>query len=103
MTSVLLMSLFLAPAAYADHHEGHGMDMGKKLEKMKAELLLTPEQESQVKSILEDYKDRMKALKEEKHNRITAVLTPEQREKHENMMKEWKDKKKEMHEMEDES
>ncbi len=71
----------------------HGMDPGKKLDKIKKDLLLTPEQESTVKGILEDYQTRMKALKQEKRDRIDAILTPEQKQKHEDMMKEWKEKK----------
>ena len=87
------LSLFCAPAAFAN--EGHErMDVGKKVEKMKTKLGLSADQESQVKTVLEDYKARMEALKKEKQDKISAILTPEQRSKHEAMMKEWKDKEK---------
>lgn len=82
-------ALFAAPA-YANMDD---KDHEKKFEKMKSELLLTDEQSDSVKTIVDDYKERMKALKQEKHDRIDAVLTPEQRTKHEEMKKEWKDRK----------
>ncbi|MBI4432973.1 MAG: hypothetical protein HY592_05805 [Candidatus Omnitrophica bacterium] len=90
---ITVMMCFLGGFTAFANVSHEGMNVGKKVEKMKTQLLLTPDQESQVKTILNDYKDKMKDLKQEKKDRISAVLTPEQRDKHEAMMKEWKDKK----------
>ncbi len=93
IVGIMASFLFAAPVAFAN--EGHdGMDMNKHVEKMKTQLSLTPDQETQVKAVLEDFKTRMQALHKEKHDKIDAILTPEQRTKHEAMMKEWKEKKK---------
>ena len=87
----LTMALLSTMPVFADE----GMDVDKKVEKMKTELGLDAEQEASVKTILNEYKSKMEAIKQEKKDKLDAVLTPEQKTKHEAMMKEWKEKRKE--------
>jgi periplasmic protein CpxP/Spy len=99
IAGMMAWTLCTAPAAWAN--EGHEMNVDKKVEKLKNELALTPDQESQVKAVLNEYKDKAKALKDEKKAKMDAILTPDQKSKHEKMMKEWKEKRKDKHDDDD--
>lgn len=74
------------------HHEEFSVD--KKLERMTKDLSLTPEQQSSIRTILEEKKSRMDALheqmktiKDETHQKIQGVLNDEQKAKFESMKK----------------
>jgi Spy/CpxP family protein refolding chaperone len=90
VTAAFILSLG-ATAAFANMGMG-GMDVDKHLAKMKTQLSLTDDQATQVKAVLEDVNNKMKALHEEKKSRIDAILTPDQRTKHDQMMKDRKEK-----------
>ena len=96
------------------HHKGHG---GKGMDGME-NLNLTAAQRQQIKSINEDFKNKLqalnkndnitvkdmkaqrKALMEDRKNKISAILTPEQKNQFEQLRKqdnregEWKEKRK---------
>ena len=96
------------------HKENQGMHKGHHGKGMEGleKLNLTDAQRQQIKSINEDFKNRMqalnqndnmlvkdmkaqrKALMEERKNRISAILTPEQKNKFEQLHKEHGDKNK---------
>jgi Spy/CpxP family protein refolding chaperone len=97
LTFAIVLSVFAAAPLFAEG-EHEGKDFGaKKVEKMKEKLSLSDEQASQVKSILDSGRDKMKALRDEIDGQIVAVLTPEQKANYEAMKKEFKDKMAEKH------
>jgi len=81
----------------------HTMDPNKKLEHLTKTLNLTPDQQAQIKPILQDQQQRMmqihndtslsqddrmakkKSLKQDTRGRIEAVLNPDQKQKYEAM------------------
>jgi Spy/CpxP family protein refolding chaperone len=82
----LVASLFFAGAAVAAPGGGGGPRGGghhQRLEKMQAELALTPEQSSQIKAIMESNKAEMKMLQEQMKN----TFTPDQQAQ----MKAWRE------------
>lgn len=86
----LLASLFFAGAATAapgGPGPGGGHHIEKRVEKMQAELGLTPDQVSRIKAIVDSNKAEMKTL----HEQMRATFTPEQQAQ----MKAWKEQRKE--------
>lgn len=95
LSTIALASLFLIPAAYADHHggkmgkgadmmgKGPGMMMDCPLDKpaMQADLGLSAEQKKKIDSIHEEAMKKHKALRDETHSKVLKVLTPEQAKK----------------------
>lgn len=66
-------------AALADEHGGHKMKRkhmhgGMKIEKLTRNLDLTPEQEAQIKPILEGMKPQLKAIHEEARQKADTVV-----------------------------
>jgi Spy/CpxP family protein refolding chaperone len=112
-TSAIALSglLFLSASAFAeesakpDKPPGKGPSPEQRLEKMKTNLSLTPEQAESVKGILEETKSSMdkvrqdsslsidekkakgRELQESSRSKIGAILTPEQKEKMASMPK----------------
>jgi|GEM_PF-1099029 len=112
-TSAIALSgiLFLSASAFAeeggkpDKPPGKGPSPEQRLEKMKTNLNLTPEQTESVKGILEETKSSMdkvrqdsslsmeekkakgRELQESSKSKIDAILTPEQKEKMASMPK----------------
>lgn len=88
LSTIALASLFLIPAAYADHHGGKmgpgpGAMMDCPLTKpaMKADLGLSDEQKKKIDAIHEEAMKKHKALRDETHKKVLKVLTPEQAKK----------------------
>ncbi len=95
LAELIGLSFTLAPqAAFADWEKS----VDKRVERMTEHLTLTPEQVTQVRSILEAEKEAIKQKKEESEHKIGAILTPEQLEKHNKMIEKMKEKKTEKHE-----
>jgi len=79
---------------YAEYKPGHTGD-GKKVEwqqhedrrveHLKSELNLTPDQEAKIRAAFESLHEKVHALREETRKNIAALLTPEQRTKFEQM------------------
>ena len=93
LVAMVMVLSFCSLSAWAN--AGHeGMNVDKKVEKMKKNLVLTDDQAVQIKAVLNEYKDKIEALMKEKHERVDAILTPEQRAKQEATKKEFKGKKK---------
>jgi Spy/CpxP family protein refolding chaperone len=67
--AVLSLAIVQAAPVYAMHQPDHkkGQCIMQKLERLKASLALTPDQEKQLKGIKEKHKDFMKKIREEKH------------------------------------
>jgi Spy/CpxP family protein refolding chaperone len=85
-----IVLLAAAPAALAE--KGRRGDPQKHLDKLAKKLELNEAQRGQVEQIMNDYrgrmdalKDQLQALQQEKHERIKAVLTPEQQKKFQTM------------------
>ena len=84
---IVVLALAATPA-FADHD----MDPQKHLDNMTQELNLSAEQRGQVEQIMNDYrariqalKDQIDALKKEKQEKFNAVLNAEQQEKYQKM------------------
>lgn len=95
----LAAALAAAPAAFADNHAAKGdapgpvMGAGMMMEHMDecAGLDLDDSQKQQVKAIMEEQRKKHEAIRDETHERVSAVLTPEQRKKFEEHRAEMKD------------
>lgn len=93
-TAIKVFALAVAFAAQPSFAE---RDPGERLEHMKKELKLNPEQAEQVGKILEEFEPQRKTLHEQKRalheqmrSRLKAVLTKEQGEKMDKMAEERK-------------
>ncbi|QXP87136.1 Spy/CpxP family protein refolding chaperone [Methylococcus capsulatus] len=91
-TAIKILALAIALAAQPVFA---GRDPGERLEHMKKELKLTPEQTEQVRKILEEFEPQRRALHEQKRalheqvrSRLKAVLSKEQGEKLDKMAEE---------------
>lgn len=84
-TAIKILALAIALAAQPVFA---GRDPGERLEHMKKELKLTPEQTEQVRKILEEFEPQRKALHEQVRSRLKAVLSKEQGEKLDKMAEE---------------
>lgn len=62
-------------------HGGPNMDVGSKVEYMTKQLDLTPEQQEQVRAILEKTRQEQMRLRQENRAQIDALLTEEQKAK----------------------
>ena len=95
---LLALSLFAAPLLRAEGGpQGMHHNPEKRLQRLTEKLKLTPEQQAQIKPILDDEKTKMealmnqhKALREETNQKITAVLTDQQKTDYQRMMDEKK-------------
>ena len=91
--AVLAVCLGAAPAATrageASHVEGKAEKLGEKIdekiETMKKNLTLTPEQETKLRTILREKAENIKKFSEEANQKIRAALTPDQRTKYDKM------------------
>lgn len=85
---ILLLSALVASLAvpvYAGHD--HDMSVDEKVQKLKSELNLTDEQTTKIKPIIEEYKEKVSKISEEKHDKLKEVLTVEQLDKLNDMKK----------------
>jgi Spy/CpxP family protein refolding chaperone len=64
------------------------MTADEKVQKMKKELNLTDDQVNQVRPIIQEYKDKMDALMQEKETKLSSVLTLDQMNKMKKMKNE---------------
>lgn len=103
--SGLLTAMIPVTTLHADYGRGkkgpHEFSVDEKVERMTKKLDLTSEQQSSIRTILEDKKskmqslhEQMKTLQDETQQKIDAVLTAEQKAKHEEMKNEGKEKMK---------
>ena len=106
MKNILIASLFaLTTAASAavfavsedasKHHEKH-------MQRMFSELQLTEDQQQQLRTVHEQHFGKMKALHEEKQEKVNAILTDEQRAKWQELREQRRENmKKHMHDRKD--
>src|SRR5688500_12160737 len=88
MTKTLLVlgALALAVPGYGSACPMHDEDAAKKhLEMMAKELGLTEDQKAKVRAIKDEKHEKMAAVMKESRDRVNALLTPEQQKKFENM------------------
>jgi Spy/CpxP family protein refolding chaperone len=57
----------------------------RKIEHLKSELNLTPDQEAKIRATFQSMREKIQAIREETHKNIASLLTPEQRAKFEQM------------------
>ena len=69
------------------HHDRH-------MERIATELELTAEQQEQLRTVHEEHFEKMKALHEDKQERVEAILTAEQRQKMQELHEEKREKMK---------
>ena len=63
-------------------HAHKMMSADEKVEKMKKNLSLTDDQVDKVRPIVQDYKDKMDGLKQDKESKLSSVLSVEQMNKY---------------------
>ena len=97
MIAILAFTALSIPAfAHGDRgKDGKGWDTKAYVEKLTKDLNLTPEQATQIQTIMDAKHEKMKAQHDETKSQIDAVLTPEQRTKYDAMKEDWKKNKKE--------
>lgn len=88
----LLFALPLSAVAGDGRHADHGDMMAKHMERVAEDLELNDTQRKEIRSIFEDHRSKMKALREETEARVNGVLTPEQRKKKDAMQEKRREK-----------
>jgi Spy/CpxP family protein refolding chaperone len=54
------------------------MNVDEKVDKMKAELNLTPDQANQVKPIIQEYKEKLDTIHKDKEEKLSRILSSDQ-------------------------
>lgn len=86
----LMLGTMMVVGTMAYANEDFNVD--DKAKHMKSKFNLTDDQTNSVKSILQDYKNKIEDARKEKEQKISAVLTPEQADKWKDAMKDKKHK-----------
>ncbi|WP_162008622.1 Spy/CpxP family protein refolding chaperone [Thermochromatium tepidum] len=81
LTTTLIGTTTVQACPGLDWQGGPDMDVGSKIESMAKRLDLTPEQQAQVRAILEQTRQEQRRLRQESRAQIEALLTEEQKAK----------------------
>lgn len=92
IVAVLFGVALTGPVALAKYRGDKGERMDRRVERLSSELGLNDLQEAKIRSIFEEQKEKMKALREETRKKVASVLTADQKAKFESLREKKKDK-----------
>jgi len=94
IVAVLLGVAFTGSVALAKYRGDKGERMDRRVERLSSELSLSADQETKIRSIFEEQKEKMKALREETRKKVASVLTADQKTKFEGLREKHREKSK---------
>lgn len=89
-TMIMALAVLLPFTAMAAGNEtgNHQSQHGEKIKPLTKELNLSTDQKSRLETIFQQHREKLKALREEKHKLIEGVLTREQMAKYNDLRRE---------------